>query len=627
MTEEAKPIRVIRNVRHGGHILTDGAPDAEKDADRFSSMSLLSHVLTGAESKVVSKIDAAPEGTPFDYLFSDLAAQWPAKHLPNDNPDAVVAALKTLGAALFETQIPNPPPADDVFQEAGNSTIPPVYTYWGQFIDHDITANTDRNNAVSNVTADHIKPLEPKKVAHDLRNLRQPQLNLDSVYGDGPSFDGKPLPADAVPYDGIKFHIGSVAGTNDDGTKLGGALVVPDTDTLHDLPRAGTGATPSAKAVALIGDGRNDENLIVAQLHVAFLRFHNAVVDWVRAHQPHPQPHSGHSHEHDEHEHEHDHDHGHHDGGEEQIFRQAQQLVRWHYQWLVVNDFLKTVTYPGVVDKVLLGDHRLYAPRAAGAYMPLEFSIAAYRFGHSMVRGVYDYNRNFGRNFDVPPDGVLKNATFGLIFAFTGNGKPNPFIGKTTVLPRNWIIEWDRFVDKGDSTADHFTRKIDTNLAFPLSQMINQIDPADGTLPIPVQDILKSLAIRNLLRGYELSIPTGQAVAAKLGIKPLSQDELKQGNTQAVNDALAAGGFLDKTPLWFYVLKEAEVRANGNSLGELGSRIVVETILGQLLNDRGSFLNAPSGWSPHSGVRLANGEPIVTIKDLFKVAGVLDPNA
>jgi len=136
---------------------------------------------------------------------------------------------------------------------------------------------------------------------------------------------------------------------------------------------------------------------------------------------------------------------------------------------------------------------------------------------------------------------------------------------------------------------------------------------------------LKRLARRNLLRGYRLSIPTGQSVAAAMGVVPLSDNELRLGN-MALNQILEDNGFLERTPLWYYVLKEAEVRANGNSLGELGSRIVCETIIGQLLNDPESYLNHQGGWDPSKGVtlKLPNGKPdlIVTIRDFLRFAGL-----
>jgi hypothetical protein len=249
-----------------------------------------------------------------------------------------------------------------------------------------------------------------------------------------------------------------------------------------------------------------------------------------------------------------------------------------------------------------------------------------------MVRAGYDFNRDFGVRTDGQGPG---RASFEQLFEFTGNGhridpndptKSTPsFLGGFPALPFNWIIEWDRFSSKSDPNEGHFARKIDTRLAPPILNMVNE-GTADGiqddTNPQNklLRQLLRSLAQRNLLRGYLLSIPTGQAVADEMKVPKLSEAELRQGNTDAVNAALEAGGFLQNTPLWFYILKEAEIRANGNSLGELGSRIVVETQIGLLRNDPSSYLNARGGWDPSKGVRLPNGDPIVTIRDFFAFA-------
>jgi hypothetical protein len=283
-----------------------------------------------------------------------------------------------------------------------------------------------------------------------------------------------------------------------------------------------------------------------------------------------------------------------------------------------VHDYLKTVTLPGVVEKVMLGGPKHYRPGKGKIFMPLEFSVAAYRFGHTMVRAAYDHNRNFGRAVDVPP--VIPSSPFNLLFLFTGKS-PTPFGGDTDTLPFNWIIEWDRFVDHGSAFADRFARRIDTRIAFPLGELANEGNNAAN--PPPVNELLKHLARRNLLRGYLLSLPTGQAAAAAMGVAPLTATELRQGNSDAVNAALNDHGFVERTPLWYYLLKEAEVRANGTSLGELGSRIVCETIVGLLRHDEGSYLNDDGGWNPSRGVKLANGDPIVTIADFLRFAGVM----
>jgi hypothetical protein len=525
---------------------------------------------------------------------------------------------------------------EDPLQSTGNSTIPPVYTYWGQFIDHDLTANTDRDSSESDIRGASLTPIPPAVVVKTLHNLRQPTVNLDSVYGDGPTFGcGKRTQAGRM-YDGMKLRVGKVAVS----PGIPGVPIPPNTaadpevDGNRDLPRIGALISQGVlsktdfsedfqkkenfEQIAFVADSRNDENLIIAQLHTAFLRFHNAVVDWVTKNEPkdkHGRPRS-----------------------DEQLFLRAQQLTRWHYQWLVVHDFLKTITTSGIVDQILLGGPQFYAPRYNEPYMPLEFSVAAYRFGHTMVRGAYDHNRNFGR----PAPGqspVIGSASFDLLFAFTGGGstfdpasgkvKLNPFLGGSKVLPFNWIIEWPRFVDKGSPVADHFARKIDTRLAPPLRNLVNQGNEASHAtepIPSPIKMILKRLARRNLRRGYLLSLPTGQSVATKMGVPMLTADELRLGNSGTLNEVLESHGFLERTPLWFYVLKEAEVRANGNSLGELGSRIVCETIIGQLLNDPESYLQAPAGWNPSKGVKrtLPNGQPelIVTLRDLLRFAGL-----
>jgi hypothetical protein len=561
--------RVLTEITHGGHVIQDESPQAQ--------------ALAGMQESVTLAADAVEEvtfETAFDYLFLDLVNN-PKDHLPANNPAQVVAGLKALGDAMVE----DPAAPGDELQALGNSTIPTVYTYWGQFIDHDLTANTDRDRETIDITKPDLAPLPPASVVAKLKNLRQPELNLDSVYGDGPTFNARNPTQAGDFYVDVKFRIGTAA----TGADIAGVKIPPAGDLARDLPRLNKRAQ--------IADARNDENLIIAQLHTAFLRFHNAVVEWLKANNPSfsgPNP------------------------NKTRLFKRARQLTQWHHQWLVVNDYLKTVTLAGVVDKVLLGGPKHYKLRHGKPFMPLEFSVAAFRFGHTMVRAAYDHNRNFGR----PKNNVLSNATFNQLFAFTGgegNPKPFPVPGTTDTLPFNWIIEWDRFVDKGSALPDHFARKIDTILAPPLRDMVNQGNAATDP---EIKIILKRLARRNLLRGYLLSIPTGQSVARELGITALSATELHQGNSAALNQVLDNNGFIDRTPLWYYVLKEAEVRANGNSLGEVGSRIVCETIIGQLIHDRDSYLRQKGGWDPSKGVTLPNGDPIVTISDFIRFAGI-----
>lgn len=560
------PGQVLTDITHGGHVLEQGTPGAD-------ALARTQEGITIAPREVLFE-------TPFNYLFPQLATD-PTALLPADCPATVVENLKKLGAAMIEKALA---PGENGLQELGNSTIPTIYTYWGQFIDHDLTANTDRNSEISNITKSPLVPLDPGFVTANLKNLRQPSINLDNVYGDGPALGAATTDA-ADFYDGIKFKIGVAATESlNPANPIQGVRIPPDDDLERDLPRK--------NKETQIADARNDENLIVAQFHLNFLRFHNAVVDSLKA------------------------DTSNYGQTDAQLFERARQLTTWHHQWLVLHDFLPTITSHGVADKVLVGGAKFFKP-GEEIFMPLEFSVAAYRFGHSLVRGAYDYNRNFGRPSAAGNGPVIPNAPFNLLFVFTGKGG---FNGQTNELPFNWIIEWDRFVDKGSSIPDHFTRKLDTHLAPPLHDLLNEGN--EPMIGMDISKLLKDLAARNLLRGYLLSIPTGQAVAGAMGVAPLSEAELKQGNTPALNQALEDGGFLTRTPLWYYVLKEAEVRANGNSLGELGSRIVAETLIGQLRADPDSYLNQSGGWDPRQGVKLENGDPIVTIRDFIRFAGI-----
>jgi len=497
-----------------------------------------------------------------------------------------------------------------------------------------LSSGTDRTSKISDLTKTPIVPTDPEVVAAELKNLRRPTFDLDSVYGNGPGlyddyYRPDPGPADEGFYDGIRFRVGE----NATGEGIPGVLIPPEDDLERDLPRIGPlldagviteddlpeslQGDPGNRTRPLIGDLRNDENLVVAQFHLAVLRFHNEVCNAIENA---PQDFGLDA-----------------DASDAERFKVARRLTRYHYQWLVVHDYLKTVTMPGIVDKVLVGGNHHYEPLPSGElFAPIEYSVAAYRFGHSMVRGGYDHNRNFGRA--VPPaTPVQPFASFADLFRFTGNGHEvdadditksvrDPFRGLPT-LPFNWVIEWDRMTNKLDPNEGHFARSIDTRLVDPIHNMVNEgtEDEFQDDAGKPIRQLLRSLAQRNLLRGYGLSVPTGQAMAAAMNVPVMSAAELQQGNTEAVNQALTAGGFIENTPLWFYVLKEAEVRANGNSLGELGSRIVVETQVGLMRNDPGSYLNDSAGeWNPAKGVKLDNGtvegDPIVTIRDFFAFA-------
>ena len=518
----------------------------------------------------------------FDYLFREVVDLADAQNfLPAASSAETTANLVALARAMADTSSPH----------SDNATMPVIYTYWGQFIDHDITLQA-RDPCAPEIDPADTVPLAPATLVGKggaRFNRRRPALDLDSMYGDGPRDPGNtrvPEAADFYNAD-FTFKLGELFFAE----TIPGVRVPPQDDVLRDLRRSTNGAPR-------IGDLRNDENLVVAQLHVAFLRFHNAVLDWVQRNSKL----RGFA-----------------------AFQEARRLVRSHYQWLVLHDYLKTVARADVVDEVLAKGPRLYTTSGSEAFMPCEFSDAAFRFGHSMVRNGYDHNRNFGRNGVVKPVATLED-----LFRFTGAGGFRP--GGPAVpgnpaapnLPFNWAIEWDRFTDRDPASVTRKARKFDTRLAPAVLAMFNEGEAPD--LMPPLKEMLKHLAMRNLLRGYLFSIPTAQAMVRGLQAKgadiaEMSEAELKHDNAADTNAVLDRAGFVTRTPAWYYILKEAEVRQNGERLGQLGSHILAETFVGLLLRDPHSILNTK--WTPAAGVKDAAGNEVRLIEDLLTFAGVM----
>jgi hypothetical protein len=427
----------------------------------------------------------------------------------------------------------------------GDANIPAAYTYFGQFVDHDITFETSSAPG-SQLVAPDLTPLPLARIRQETQNLRSGALDLDSVYG---------LPA---PRDGAKMRIGKVAQS---GSRP------PKKDDFNDLPREGRSVDVVHDRAALIGDPRNDENLIIAQLHLAFLRAHNELVD------------QGNS------------------------FRRAGRLLRQHYQHIVLHDFLKRIADPQLVDETI-ALNRVYDPDEDEFFMPLEFSVAAYRLGHSMVRGNYDFNLNF------------QPATLEQLFTFTAlSGQ----LGDFDTLPELWIIEWENFVDAGVPFTK--TRRIDTKLVEPLEHLRILTGEEEAGLA-------RRLAVRNLLRGYLLRMPTGQAVARVLkeklqgvrDIPVLGPDRIRHGAaSEGQAQVLEEAGFLERTPLWYYILAEAAELGGGQRLGPVGGTIVAEVLVGLVRRSANSILR-PESWQPTLPSAQAG---TFTLTDLLKFAGVL----
>jgi hypothetical protein len=415
-----------------------------------------------------------------------------------------------------------------------NPALTAGFTFLGQFIDHDMTF-------------DPTSSLARRQDPESIRNFRIPALDLDNVYGGGPGVSPQ-LYDRTVDGGRTTFLIEEIPGSA--AASIGGT-------TRYDVPR-------NSQMTALLGDPRNDENLIVSQFHRALLGFHNKVVDDVKAELG-----AGYT------------------AGE--IFAEAQRVVRWHYQWLVINEFLVKTAGSELVEDVLSNGAKHYKWRN-DPFIPVEFSVAAYRFGHSQVRP--SYRANFGTSASDPTQ-----QFFALLFdpAATDPDDPADLRGGRRA-PRRFI-DWQTFFDFGDGRARR-NKKIDTTLSSVLFELMGQ-----------PQDEPTSLATRNLLRNLTMKVPSGQRVAKAMQLPALAPADL---------DDLDDFHLADRTPLWFYVLREAEVTTGGEHLGPVGGRIVVEVIIGLIRGDRQSYLRQDPDWTPTYGT---GGSFDAT--DLLEAAGVV----
>lgn len=484
--------------------------------------------------------------TRFNYMFPLLAA----------NPDCLLTSGATTQSALLALGTAM---ASDTLAMPLDSTIPAIFTYLGQFIDHNITAQTDREIGASRIATPDgnvmdITPLRSSEVIQKLVNGRRPKLDLNQVYGDGPGLGTNPSPTE-----GDELFNAATLDFN----------VVPDPPGF-DVPRQNDGT-------AIIADMRNNENLNISQLHCAFLLFHNKVAAGLPVALT-----------------------------KDERYIRARQLVRWAYQYIVLNDYLPNVCDPVVVRDIAANGLRYYAPDNDLLFMPLEFSVAAFRFGHSMIRPQYRVN---GAT-TLPLGAPAPNPSILSVSSLLGGGPPPKILGAD-------IIEWHNFVPIGGHPAPQMARRIDPLITSEL-----------GSLPVFLQGsnilvgaLLQHLARRNLLRGFLLSIPTGQAMADGMQTQALTPAEL-QGPPGAIQNAVIGGGFDTATPLWYYILREADVQQNGNRLGSVGSRIVAETLSALVFRDRGSFVNnlQDSAVKPN-GIDVGGGTIIATIADLLKFSG------
>ncbi len=475
--------------------------------------------------------DFFPKSPSFEGRFGRMFRTLPAAQFQEDD-------LKALAAAMVAE--PEPVENDEVDPEE-NRGIEAGYTYLGQFIDHDLTF-------------DPASSLQKQNDPDGLVDFRTPRFDLDNVYGRGP---------DDQPYlyedNGVRLLLGrQVTGNAQD----------PQT---RDVPR---NTNPGGRARALIGDPRNDENVIVSQLQATMMRFHNRMARFLPTIP----------------------------GNEallndpKKLFEATQRQVRFHYQWAVVNDFLPTIAGPEVVDSIL--PHLKKGTNIAvdkpdlslfhwtkEPFIPIEFSAAAYRFGHSMVRPAYRLNTTLPDPFPIFGDSELTSLTGFREF-------PSP-----------WAIDWSLFFKIRPTAPPTGKRrlqqayKIDTSLVNPL-----------GHLPAVIGANVPSLAERNLIRGWRMGLPSGQEVARFMHVNVIPDAQLRVGkateednpNNPLLTDI--SPRFAGNAPLWYYVLAEAQQEFDGDDdtpirLGPVGGRIVASVFIGLLVGDNFSFLHQPS-WRP-----------------------------
>jgi hypothetical protein len=354
---------------------------------------------------------------------------------------------------------------------------------FGQFVAHDITADRSTLRAHADTA--------------ELHNARSPQLNLETLYGDGPT--GHPFLFQRD--DPAKFLLG-----------LDGA----------DLQR-------NREGTAIIGDPRNDSHMLMSQLHLAMLKAHNAFVDEARL------------------------------AGmvNDRVFEEAARLLRWHYQWVILHEFLPTLVGPALAEEVLREGPQWFHP-GHGAFIPLEFADAAYRYGHSQIRHRYRLN--------LQTDPV---PLFPDLLGFRA-------------VPRQHVIDWALFFDAPGTTFAQRSKKIDGKLVQALIEL-----PVAVTGECEIE-AYHSLAVRDLQRGQAVGLPSGEALARYLGAAALTAEQV----------GVASTGWSGETPLWYYILREADVFTGGHRLGPVGGRIVTEVLVGLIDADAKSFRRTQREWRP-----------------------------
>lgn len=417
-------------------------------------------------------------------------------------------------------------PMDGGVNANRTATVPVGFVFFGQLVDHDITL-------------DVVSSLDQSANLSNTSNARTPTLDLDCIYGSGP----EPHP---YLYHGNGIYKGIKLLTGEDGTASSQSAQL----AMNDLCR-------SAGETAIIGDPRNDENRIVSQIQLGVIRFHNKVVDHLSVGLK----------------------------GKE-LFEEARKLVTWHYQWVVIHDYLVAICGKAPVSRILGQGRDFYCSENQQPFIPVEFSAAAYRFGHSMVPQKIQVQKN--------------DTAFELFGSVLGRGF-------TPLSDERAVVDWHELLNTSENRQVQMAEKLDTKMA---SDLLN--------LPFIDPDAVPSLASRNLLRGQTFRLPSGEAVAEAMGRNASEIASISVAAQTSVGDNIDLS---NGTPLWFYLLTEAETIGRettpgsfdkGEGLGPVGAKIIAETLIGLVELDERSFLAQNRNWTPTEGVAVSTLGELLT---------------
>jgi hypothetical protein len=486
---------------------------------------------------------------------------------------------------------------NDAPNENPNPLLTSGFTFFGQFVDHDITFDT---------TTLDLQQSDP----YATTNFRTPRYDLDAIYGRGPSAD----PHLYNPKDRDKLYVEARPYTSIRG--------VPVSGTVYDVLRNSAGKALTADGKPTLADPRNDQTQIVLQIHVAMMMFHNKLVDYMRKIMV---PRAS-------------------------VFESARRMARWHYQWIVTHEFLPAIAGQAMTDSVYkevptgapIINIQYYKPTNSTGrpFIPVEFSVAAYRFGHSIARPRYTVQEFYDTRTNPPTLVEVRGVPLFAVDPPATQVDDNRLNGSRSLLPR-MKLQWSKFFNEpGKARTARPVRQFDASLAAPLFTL-----PSNA---LPDSNPEGLLTVRNLLRGKKMGLPSGQQVARLLGVTPLTNEQLSWNHRMYVRipivnntvevlkppdapiesdvenpvlkELLTRSGWGDEAPLWFYILKEAEIIGKGRELGPVGGRIVAEVLVGLLQKDTNSYLYLKPTWKPTAPIATTPGQ--FTMADLLKYVGL-----